>query len=399
MFLRECPAALYLRMVFTVWDFCIISALSLDPIYWNSSNKRFQDSEGYVLYPQIGDRLDLLCPRSEPRGPFSSSSYEYYKLYLVGTEDEVLTCSILRTPNLLLTCDRPGQDLRFTIKFQEYSPNLWGHEFKSQRDYYIIVCPSCPAPSVTYLPYRFSISNNLPPPVLPPVLLIYPIASLNLTICPSCPAPSVTYLPYRFSKSNNLPPPVLPPVLLIYPITSLNLTICSSCPAPSVTYLPHRFYLIIHLSCPAPSVTFIPITSLNLTICSSCPASVLLIYFPSLLTQQSAPSVLSRVNGFTPIASKSNNLPLLSQAPQCYLFTPIASAPNNLPPPVLPPVLLIYPITSLNLTICSSCPAPSVSSLPSPPPLIFLPPSESFPSVSPSPPSGDTLASSVTKRK
>ncbi|KAM8974217.1 ephrin-B3 [Pelodytes ibericus] len=138
MYLREFPAVLYIRMVFTLWDFCIISALSLDPIYWNSSNKRFQDTGGYVLYPQIGDRLDLLCPRSEPRGPFSSSSYEYYKLYLVGTEEEVVTCSILRAPNLLLTCDRPGQDLRFTIKFQEYSPNLWGHEFKSQRDYYII---------------------------------------------------------------------------------------------------------------------------------------------------------------------------------------------------------------------------------------------------------------------
>ncbi|KAG8430206.1 hypothetical protein GDO86_018249, partial [Hymenochirus boettgeri] len=99
---------------------------------------RFQDAEGYVLYPQIGDRLDLLCPRSEPRGPFSSSTYEYYKLYLVGTKEEMLTCSILRAPNLLLTCDRPSQDLRFTIKFQEFSPNLWGHEFQSHRDYYII---------------------------------------------------------------------------------------------------------------------------------------------------------------------------------------------------------------------------------------------------------------------
>ncbi|KAM3927294.1 ephrin-B3 [Leptodactylus fuscus] len=138
MFLREFLSALYIRMLITLWNFWIISALSLDPIYWNSSNKRFQDAEGYVLYPQIGDRLDLLCPRSEPRGPFSSSPYEYYKLYLVGTEEEVLTCSVLRTPNLLLTCDRPGQDLRFTIKFQEYSPNLWGHEFKSHRDYFII---------------------------------------------------------------------------------------------------------------------------------------------------------------------------------------------------------------------------------------------------------------------
>ncbi|NP_001106481.1 ephrin-B3 precursor [Xenopus tropicalis] len=138
MFPREPPGALYVRVLLALWDLGILSALSLDPIYWNSANQRFEDAEGYVLYPQIGDRLDLLCPRSEPRGPFSSSSYEFYKLYLVGTKEEMLSCSILRTPNLLLTCDRPSQDLRFTIKFQEFSPNLWGHEFQSQRDYYII---------------------------------------------------------------------------------------------------------------------------------------------------------------------------------------------------------------------------------------------------------------------
>uniref|UniRef100_A0A8C6XE18 Ephrin-B3 n=1 Tax=Naja naja TaxID=35670 RepID=A0A8C6XE18_NAJNA len=97
----------------------------------------FQNEGGYVLYPQIGDRLDLICPRSVPLGPFSTEDYEYYKLYLVQTE-QAERCEILRTPNLLLTCDRPEHDMRFTIKFQEYSPNLWGHEFKSNQDYYII---------------------------------------------------------------------------------------------------------------------------------------------------------------------------------------------------------------------------------------------------------------------
>uniref|UniRef100_A0A8D2LXA7 Ephrin-B3 n=1 Tax=Varanus komodoensis TaxID=61221 RepID=A0A8D2LXA7_VARKO len=95
---------------------------------------RFQNEGGYVLYPQIGDRLDLICPRSVPQGPFSTQDYEYYKLYLVQSE----RCEILHTPNLLLTCDRPEHDMRFTIKFQEYSPNLWGHEFKTNQDYYII---------------------------------------------------------------------------------------------------------------------------------------------------------------------------------------------------------------------------------------------------------------------
>ncbi|XP_058038923.1 ephrin-B3 [Ahaetulla prasina] len=127
----------YMALNFCFWELLFVDGLSLEPIYWNTSNKKFQNEGGYVLYPQIGDRLDLICPRSVPLGPFSTEDYEYYKLYLVQTE-QAERCEILRTPNLLLTCDRPEHDMRFTIKFQEYSPNLWGHEFKSNQDYYII---------------------------------------------------------------------------------------------------------------------------------------------------------------------------------------------------------------------------------------------------------------------
>ncbi|XP_060635828.1 ephrin-B3 isoform X2 [Anolis sagrei] len=127
----------YTGLLFALLELWFIEGLSLEPIYWNTSNKKFQNEGGYVLYPQIGDRLDLICPRSVPLGPFSTEDYEYYKLYLVQTE-QAERCEILRTPNLLLTCDRPEHDMRFTIKFQEYSPNLWGHEFKTNQDYYII---------------------------------------------------------------------------------------------------------------------------------------------------------------------------------------------------------------------------------------------------------------------
>ncbi|XP_061446004.1 ephrin-B3 isoform X3 [Rhineura floridana] len=127
----------YTGLLFSLLELWFIEGLSLEPIYWNTSNKKFQNEGGYILYPQIGDRLDLICPRSVPLGPFSTEDYEYYKLYLVQTE-QAERCEILRTPNLLLTCDRPEHDMRFTIKFQEYSPNLWGHEFKTNQDYYII---------------------------------------------------------------------------------------------------------------------------------------------------------------------------------------------------------------------------------------------------------------------
>ncbi|XP_074787004.1 ephrin-B3-like [Athene noctua] len=108
------------------------AALSLEPVVWHTGNRRFLAAGGYVLYPQIGDRLDLVCPGGRGGGP-----YEYYKLYLVGGA-QAWRCQVPPAPTLLLTCDRPHRDVRFTIKFQEFSPNLWGHEFRRLHDYYII---------------------------------------------------------------------------------------------------------------------------------------------------------------------------------------------------------------------------------------------------------------------
>lgn len=112
------------------------TASSMEPIYWNSLNERFRDDKGYVLYPQIGDRLDLICPPLDTAR--STPEYEFYKLYLVSSREQADRCEVTGPPNIVLTCDEPTRERRFTIKFQEFSPNLWGHEFKSMHDYYII---------------------------------------------------------------------------------------------------------------------------------------------------------------------------------------------------------------------------------------------------------------------
>ncbi|XP_048449945.1 ephrin-B2-like [Rhincodon typus] len=125
------------RVLFTLLEVWEISGETLEPIYWNSLNRRFLDAEGYVLYPQIGDRIDLICPQSIPRGSFSTEEYEYYQLYLVS-EEQAARCDTVMSPTVLLTCDKPDQVTRFTIKFQQFSPNLWGLEFKPHRNYYII---------------------------------------------------------------------------------------------------------------------------------------------------------------------------------------------------------------------------------------------------------------------
>ncbi|XP_063809268.1 ephrin-B2 [Pseudophryne corroboree] len=111
----------------------ISRSLVLDPIYWNSSNPKFLPGQGLILYPQIGDKLDIICPKVDSK---STAQYEYYKVYLVD-KDQADSCTIKdKTP--LLNCAKPDQDVKFTIKFQEFSPNLWGLEFQRNKDYYII---------------------------------------------------------------------------------------------------------------------------------------------------------------------------------------------------------------------------------------------------------------------
>lgn len=95
---------------------------------------RFLPGQGLVLYPQIGDKLDIICPKVDSK---TVGQYEYYKVYMVD-KDQADKCTIKKENTPLLNCARPDQDVKFTIKFQEFSPNLWGLEFQKNKDYYII---------------------------------------------------------------------------------------------------------------------------------------------------------------------------------------------------------------------------------------------------------------------
>lgn len=95
---------------------------------------RFHPGQGLVLYPKIGDKLDIICPKVDSK---TSGQYEYYKVYMVD-KDQADSCTIKKDNTPLLNCAKPDQDVKFTIKFQEFSPNLWGLEFQRNKDYYII---------------------------------------------------------------------------------------------------------------------------------------------------------------------------------------------------------------------------------------------------------------------
>ncbi|XP_059199134.1 ephrin-B2a [Centropristis striata] len=124
----------YFGVLFIAFKVDLCRALILESIYWNTTNTKFVPGQGVVLYPQIGDKLDIVCPRVDGA---VSDGVEYYKVYMVP-RDQLDSCTITKADTPLLNCVKPDQDVKFTLKFQEFSPNLWGLEFFRGKDYYII---------------------------------------------------------------------------------------------------------------------------------------------------------------------------------------------------------------------------------------------------------------------
>lgn len=124
----------YFGVLFIAFKVDLCRALILESIYWNTTNTKFVPGQGVVLYPQIGDKLDIVCPRVDGG---ITDGVEYYKVYMVPRE-QLESCTITKADTPLLNCVKPDQDVKFTLKFQEFSPNLWGLEFFRGKDYYII---------------------------------------------------------------------------------------------------------------------------------------------------------------------------------------------------------------------------------------------------------------------
>ncbi|XP_038630399.1 ephrin-B1 isoform X2 [Scyliorhinus canicula] len=122
----------YWGVIFALCRSALPLAKSLDTVAWHSQNMKFQAGKGLVLYPDIGDKLDIICPKMN-----NQDQYEYYKLYLV-TEAQAEACSTVLNPHLLVACNKPDKEIKFTIKFQEFSPNYMGLEFTRNQDYFII---------------------------------------------------------------------------------------------------------------------------------------------------------------------------------------------------------------------------------------------------------------------
>ncbi|XP_035379011.1 ephrin-A2-like [Electrophorus electricus] len=124
----------------TVWadDSKIIS--DRYAVYWNSTNPRFVHGE-YTVEVAINDYLDIYCPHYEV--PLAPERMERYVLYMVSY-DSYITCNHLLKGFKRWECNRPlipGGPLKFSEKFQLFTPFSLGFEFRPGHEYYYISSP------------------------------------------------------------------------------------------------------------------------------------------------------------------------------------------------------------------------------------------------------------------
>ncbi|XP_078531582.1 ephrin-A5 isoform X1 [Lissotriton helveticus] len=106
-------------------------------VYWNSSNPRFMRGD-YHIDVCINDYLDVFCPHYEDSVPEDKT--ERYVLYMVNF-DGYSSCDHTSKGFKRWECNRPHSPngpLKFSEKFQLFTPFSLGFEFRPGREYYYI---------------------------------------------------------------------------------------------------------------------------------------------------------------------------------------------------------------------------------------------------------------------
>ncbi|XP_042177935.1 ephrin-A2 isoform X2 [Oncorhynchus tshawytscha] len=106
-------------------------------VYWNSTNPRFLHGE-YTVEVAINDYLDIYCPHYED--PLPLERMERYILFMVNY-DGYTTCDHRMKGFKRWECNRPQSPngpLKFSEKFQLFTPFSLGFEFRPGHEYYYI---------------------------------------------------------------------------------------------------------------------------------------------------------------------------------------------------------------------------------------------------------------------
>ncbi|XP_013855684.1 ephrin-A2, partial [Austrofundulus limnaeus] len=115
----------------------------------------------YTVEVAINDYLDIYCPHYE--GAELAERMEHYVLYMVNY-DGYMTCNHYRNGFKRWECNRPQSPsgpLKFSEKFQLFTPFSLGFEFRPGHEYYYISLPTDEGPPLPCMKLRVTVCCEL----------------------------------------------------------------------------------------------------------------------------------------------------------------------------------------------------------------------------------------------
>ncbi|RMZ96126.1 ephrin-B2 isoform X2 [Brachionus plicatilis] len=136
-----------LSLLFLFNNVQCLSNRPIDPIVWSAKNKMFDSrstptdksvKNDHLIHVRIGEFLNIICPKYSANS-LDNDKAEYHVLYQVSKK-EYNECKIdniqQRVP--VLKCDRPYENVKYTLYISKFSPVPDAIEFTPGSKYYFI---------------------------------------------------------------------------------------------------------------------------------------------------------------------------------------------------------------------------------------------------------------------
>jgi len=111
-----------------------VAAETLEPLFWTETDTRFKTNPFHEITVKIGDKMDLICPRFDDG--LNHNNKMFHRIFEVSKE-AFQNCDSTKGKRLI-DCNKPKQEKKYTVLFQDTNPSPYGLEFLPGETYYYI---------------------------------------------------------------------------------------------------------------------------------------------------------------------------------------------------------------------------------------------------------------------
>lgn len=111
-----------------------VNSETLNPLFWTETDERFSTVPYHQIAVKIGDKMDLICPRFDDG--MNHNDMMYHRIFEVS-QDAFENCDSSKGKRLI-DCNKPAQEKKYTVLFQDTNPSPYGLEFLPGEVYFYI---------------------------------------------------------------------------------------------------------------------------------------------------------------------------------------------------------------------------------------------------------------------